>query len=80
MCFIITEITNDNISYCKELITFVDEVRHLDGIKGSSYVNDLEYLAPTDLREKGKPSSEIIYSNVKDLVEQQQLSLVVHRI
>jgi two-component system sensor histidine kinase VicK len=29
----ITEITKDNLSYCKELIGLVDEVRHLDGIK-----------------------------------------------
>jgi two-component system, OmpR family, sensor histidine kinase VicK len=36
----ITEITKDNISYCKELITFVDEVRHLGGIKGSFYINE----------------------------------------
>ena len=43
----ITEITNDNISYCKELITLVDELRHLDGIKGNFYVNETEYLAPT---------------------------------
>ena len=68
----ITDITKDNLSYCKELITFVNEVRHLDGIKGSFYINDLEYLAPADLHDKGKPVSEIIYSNIKDLVEHQQ--------
>jgi peroxiredoxin family protein len=68
----ITEITKDNISYCKELITFVDEVRHLDGIKGSFYLNDQEYLAAADLHNKEKPVSEIIYSNVRDLVEHQQ--------
>jgi two-component system sensor histidine kinase VicK len=68
----ITEITKDNISYCKELITFVDEVRHLGGIKGSFYINDLVYLVPTELHEKGKPASEIIYSNVRELVEHQQ--------
>jgi len=72
----ITEITKDNISYCKELITFVDEVRHLDGIKGSFYLNDLEYLAAADLHDKGKPATEIIYSNVKDLVEHQQYVLI----
>jgi hypothetical protein len=36
----ITEITNDNISYCKELIKVIDELRHLDGIKGNFYVNE----------------------------------------
>ena len=68
----ITEINKDNKSYCKELITFVDEVRHLDGIKESFYINDLECLAPAVLHDKGKHVSEIIYSNVKDLVEHQQ--------
>ena len=29
----VSEITKDNISYCKELMTIVDELRHLDGIK-----------------------------------------------
>ena len=31
----VTEITNDNISYCKQLLTMVNELRHLDGIKGN---------------------------------------------
>ncbi|MGA8081838.1 MAG: hypothetical protein WB988_08235, partial [Candidatus Nitrosopolaris sp.] len=29
----LTEITNDNISSCKEIIKIADELRHLDGIK-----------------------------------------------
>ena len=29
---LITEITRDNIHYCKELIKIVDELRHLDGL------------------------------------------------
>jgi len=67
----ITEITNDNISYCKELITLVNEFRHLDGIKGNFYVNETDYLAPTTFHDKGKPASEVIYSNIKELVEHQ---------
>jgi two-component system, OmpR family, sensor histidine kinase VicK len=31
----LTEITDANISYCKELMSIVSEVRHLDGIKGN---------------------------------------------
>jgi two-component system, OmpR family, sensor histidine kinase VicK len=31
----LTEITNENISYCKELMSIVNEVRHLDTIKGN---------------------------------------------
>ena len=29
-----TEITKENISYCKELMKIVDELRHLDGVRG----------------------------------------------
>jgi len=45
----LTEITNDNISYCKELIKIVDELRHLDGIKGNFMISEEEYLAPVIL-------------------------------
>lgn len=31
---VLTEITADNISFCKKLIGLVDDLRHLDGIKG----------------------------------------------
>ena len=30
----LTEITNDNLSSCKEIMKIVDELRHLDSIKG----------------------------------------------
>ena len=69
----ITEITAGNISFCKELLaTIVDELRHLDGIKGNFYVSEREYIAPAALHEKGKPSSQIIHSNMKEIVEEQQ--------
>ena len=68
----LTEITKDNIAYCKELITIVDELRHLDGIKGNFMISETEYLAPLILYEKDKTASQTIYSNVKELVEQQQ--------
>ena len=50
----------------------VDELRHLDGIKGNFYVNETEYLVPASFHDKGKPASEVIYSNMKELVEHQQ--------
>src|SRR6478672_11779665 len=68
----ITEITKDNLSYCKQLLTMVDELRHLDGIKGNLYLSESEYLAPATFHEKGKPASQIIYSNVKEIVEHQK--------
>ncbi|HET7392049.1 MAG TPA: ATP-binding protein [Nitrososphaeraceae archaeon] len=68
----LTEITPENISYCKEMMSIVDELRHLDGIKGNFMLSELEYLAPVILFEKEKIASQIIYSNIKELVEQQQ--------
>ncbi|MGA9169482.1 MAG: hypothetical protein WBZ20_04975, partial [Nitrososphaeraceae archaeon] len=68
----ITEITYENISACKELVTMVDELRHLDGIKGNFMISESEYLAPLVLFEKGKIASQIIYSNVKEIVDQHQ--------
>ena len=68
----VTEITEDNIRYCKELMRIVDQLYHLEGIKGNFYVSETEYIAPATSHEKGKPASQIIYSNVKEIVEHQQ--------
>ena len=68
----LTEITHDNIAACKELMTIVDELRHLDGIKGNFMVSETEYLAPVILFEKGKIAPQAVYSNLKEVVEQQQ--------
>ncbi|HET7390466.1 MAG TPA: HAMP domain-containing sensor histidine kinase, partial [Nitrososphaeraceae archaeon] len=54
------------------LITIVDELRHLDGIKGNFMLSESEYLAPVALFEKGKIASQIIYSNVKEILDQHQ--------
>ena len=68
----LTEINNSNISYCKELIGIVNELRHLDGIKANYMISEAEYLAPLILYEEGKIASQIIYSDVKEIVEQGQ--------
>jgi two-component system, OmpR family, sensor histidine kinase VicK len=65
----VTEITEDNVGYCKELIKMVNELRHIEGIKGNFYISDAEFIAPASLHEKGKPASRIIYSNVRDIVD-----------
>jgi len=68
----LTEITTENISFCKELISLVDELRHLDGIKGNFMLSESAYLAPIVSFEKGKVAARIIHSNVKELVEQHE--------
>ncbi len=68
----VTEVTEDNVAYCKELIKIVDDLRHINGIKGNFYLSETEYIAPATFHEKGKPASWIIYSNVKEIVEYQR--------
>ena len=68
----VTEITKDNISYCKQLMDMVDELRHLDGIKGNFYVSESGYLAPATAHEVGKSASQVIYSNVSEIIEHQR--------
>ena len=65
----VTEITKDNLIYCKELVKMTHEL-HLDGIKGNFYISESGYLAPATYHEKGKPASQIIYSNVNEIIEQ----------
>jgi two-component system, OmpR family, sensor histidine kinase VicK len=66
-----TEITNDNIHHIKELLKIVDELRHLDGMKGGIAVSETECMATTILHE-AKPLTQVIYSNNKAFVEQMQ--------
>ena len=67
----ITEITNENIHYCKELMKIVDEFRHLEAFTGGIAVSESEYMATTTLREK-KLLTQVFYSNSKEVVEQGQ--------
>ncbi len=67
----ITEITKDNIQYCKKLMDIVTELRHMDGMKGGIAINENEYMATTVLQES-QPLTEVIYSNVKEVVDQGQ--------
>ena len=66
-----TEITKDNVHYCKQLIKLVDELKHLEGVKGGVAVSESEYMATTLLQES-TPLMQVIYSNVKEVVEQAQ--------
>jgi hypothetical protein len=70
----VTDITKENIHYCKKLLKFGYEIRHLDDIKTNFSVSETEYLATAALRE-AQPIPQIIYSNVKDIVEQQRYVL-----
>jgi len=66
----LTEITNDNISYCKDLMTIVNQLRHLDAVRGNFMVSEKEYLAPSTPQDKTRTASQLFYSNFRDIVEQ----------
>ena len=70
----ITDITNENITHCKELAKYV-ELRHLNGTKGNfGIVDGREYGAAANIYQKyeQQAQTEFIYSNVKGFVEQEQ--------
>ncbi|MGZ5491446.1 MAG: sensor histidine kinase, partial [Nitrososphaeraceae archaeon] len=67
----ITEITKDNIKYCKELAKIVDELRHLDGLKSNFVTSESQYIAIPVL-EKSQLPTQIIYSNINPIVQQMQ--------
>lgn len=64
----ITEITKDNVPYCKEIMQFA-ELRHLDGVKGNFAVSDSEYVAGV---KRGSTLASLVQSDVKELVQQQR--------
>src|SRR5690348_7297367 len=68
---LITEITKENIAYCKTMMRYFD-VRHMDGVKGNFGISDgVEYLGNM-LTFDGKPEMQLIYMNNKSFIELQQ--------
>jgi two-component system, OmpR family, sensor histidine kinase VicK len=65
----VTEITKDNIHYWKESMKIIDELRHLEGVKGNFTTNGIEHIAIAMLQQD-KPVVQVIYSNVKAVVDQ----------
>lgn len=59
----LTEITIDNIFYCKLPKIIVDVLRHLDAIKGNFMISENEYPAPVISEEEGAIASQLIYNN-----------------
>ncbi|MFL6418576.1 MAG: sensor histidine kinase [Nitrososphaeraceae archaeon] len=66
----VTDITRDNLPYCKEAMK-IGELRHLDGIKGNFAISEKEYMASATMQE-AELLQQVIYSNVKEVLEQQQ--------
>jgi two-component system, OmpR family, sensor histidine kinase VicK len=67
----LTEITKDNIAYCKQLMRYIGELRHLDDVRINFALSESEYSASISLQEQKQPVQNI-YSNVTPFLEQQQ--------
>ena len=64
----ITEVTKENIAFCKELLK-IGAVHHLPGLKGNFAVNENEYIASATMKNL-QLLSQVVYSNSKAVVEQ----------
>jgi two-component system sensor histidine kinase VicK len=67
----ITEVSNQNISYCKQLAKLV-ELRHLDKVKGNFAVNESESISNPIIIQEATPVPKAVYSNILEIVQQQQ--------
>jgi two-component system sensor histidine kinase VicK len=67
----ITEITPNNITYCKRMVERM-ELRHLDGIKGSFSISDKKTYRGSASMNEGEPPTEGVRSTTRVFVEQQQ--------
>jgi two-component system, OmpR family, sensor histidine kinase VicK len=65
----IIEITKENLQYCKDLMRITDELRHMDEIEANFGLSETEFLGSITLQEE---ILQATYSNVKEVVEQQQ--------
>lgn len=65
------DINKDNINYCKDLMNFAEQIRHLEGVRTGFSISEREYIATATLNE-AQPITQFIYSNLKDIVKQHQ--------
>jgi signal transduction histidine kinase len=66
----ITEITPENINYCKKMATRM-ELRHLDAIRGNFSITDKREYRGAAVMKEGEPPTEGISSTANVFVEQQ---------
>ena len=65
----ITEITDDNLTHCREIMQF-SELRHLEGVRCNFAVSETEYVA--GVMERSELVS-LVRTNVEEIVNQQHL-------
>jgi signal transduction histidine kinase len=67
----VTEITPDNVDHVRQMLSF-SEIRHLDGMKGNFEVADEREHVTVATLQKAQPIPQMIFSNIPEIVEQQQ--------
>lgn len=67
----ITEISRENIEYCREIMKIAD-VRHLDGISGNFAIADGTDYAGVATTQEAQPITQLLVSNVRAFVQQQE--------
>jgi hypothetical protein len=73
-CRKITEITMDNLSQCKEVMPKLNEMRHLEGVRGAFAVSDQEFIAMVPSLEEARDDYvKFIYSDAESMVTHKQL-------
>jgi hypothetical protein len=63
----ITEITKENLSYCKRMKDMVCELRHLDHIAGNFVLSDSEFVSSPEISQEN-PITDGYYSNVGKVI------------
>jgi hypothetical protein len=64
----ITEITQDNLSYCKRQLNMVDELRHLNKVRGNFITSESESVSSLEVSPQ-HPITDGYYTNSKKLVK-----------
>ena len=64
----ITEITKENIQYCKEIIGLVTEMRHLEGLVGGIAVTENECMITTSLKNS-QLLTQVFHSNSFEVIK-----------
>lgn len=67
----ITEVTLENVIYCKELLNIVSELRHLDDFQGGFAISESEYMTNL-IFPKEQLLTRVIHCNEREMVNQTQ--------
>jgi HKD family nuclease len=54
----ITDITKDNIHFCKELLKYAKEIRHLAGFRTNFSVSETEYMASASIQQQEEENQQ----------------------